>query len=144
MGRILIVEFSDTESPVFEEIMQLLHRSSGFSELSVVDTSILSVSGLEIIKYIKEYGAVTPMEEFNNRVSRLLYRCDYNGSLIFLQVRQSLYYVRPNLDINSVLSTLILVLPHIYMQILCVGILLLYQFLFLYLLCIWNKRKRLI
>ena len=48
MGRILIVEFSDTDNPVFEEIMQLLHRSSGFSELSVADTSILSVSGLEI------------------------------------------------------------------------------------------------
>lgn len=48
MGRILIVEFSDANNPVFEEIMQLLHHSSGFSELSVADTSILSVPGLEI------------------------------------------------------------------------------------------------
>ena len=77
----------------------------------------------------------------NNRVSRLLYRYDYNGSLIFLPVRQNLYYVRPNLDINSALNTLISVLLHIYMRILCVCILLLYQFQFLYPLCIWNKRK---
>lgn len=48
MGRILIVEFSDADNPVFEEIMQLLHHSSGFSELSVADTFILSVPGLEI------------------------------------------------------------------------------------------------
>lgn len=45
MGRILIVEFNDTDNPVFEEIMQLLIRSSGFSELSISDTSILSVPG---------------------------------------------------------------------------------------------------
>lgn len=48
MGRILIVEFNDTDNPVFEEIMQLLKRSSGFSELSISDTSVLSVPGLEI------------------------------------------------------------------------------------------------
>lgn len=48
MGRILIVEFNNTDNSVFEEIMQLLNRSSGFSELSITDTLVLSVPGLEI------------------------------------------------------------------------------------------------
>ena len=48
MGRTLIVEFNNTDNSVFEEIMQLLNRSSGFSELSITDTLVLSVPGLEI------------------------------------------------------------------------------------------------
>lgn len=48
MGRILVVEFDDTDNSVFDEIIQLLHRSSGFSKLSLTDDSVLSVPGLEL------------------------------------------------------------------------------------------------
>ncbi len=48
MGKILVVEFDDTDNAVFEEIIQLLHRSSGFTKLSLEDKHILSVPGLEI------------------------------------------------------------------------------------------------
>lgn len=48
MGKILILEFDDTDNSVFEEIIQLLHRSSGFTKLSLEDKSILSVPGLKI------------------------------------------------------------------------------------------------
>ena len=48
MCKILVVEFDDTDNSIFEEIMQLLHRSSGFTRLSLDDKSILSVPGLKI------------------------------------------------------------------------------------------------
>lgn len=48
MGKILVVEFDDTDNAVFEEIMQILHRSSGFARLPLEDKHILSVPSLEI------------------------------------------------------------------------------------------------
>lgn len=94
--------------------------------------------GFAFLSYIKS----TPLSVyFNSCISLLLYRYGYNGILTFLRVRQSLYYARPNLDRYSALSTLILDLPHIHRRILCACILLWYQFLFRYLLCIWNKKK---
>lgn len=48
MGKILVVEFDDTDNTVFEEIIQLLHRSSGFTKLSLEDEYILSAPGLKI------------------------------------------------------------------------------------------------
>lgn len=47
MGKILVVEFDNADNTVFEEIIQLLHRSSGFTKLSLDDKSILSVPSLE-------------------------------------------------------------------------------------------------
>ncbi len=48
MGKILVVEFDDTDNAVFEKIIQLLHHSSGFTKLSLKNKTILSVPGLEI------------------------------------------------------------------------------------------------
>lgn len=48
MVKILVVEFDDTDNSVFEEIIQLLHRSPGFTKLSLEDKSILSVPILKI------------------------------------------------------------------------------------------------
>ncbi len=43
MGRILVVEFDNTDNSVFEEIMQLLHRSSDFTKLLLENKSSLLV-----------------------------------------------------------------------------------------------------
>lgn len=120
MGRILIVEFSDTDNPVFEEIMQLLHRSSGFSELSVADTSILSVSGLEInlqqrrvfynnqeIRFtVKEYGILCLLVANKGQIvtyNQIYQRVwgDYPYGRINDTIRYHILNIRKKLAVNS-------------------------------------------
>lgn len=48
MGRLFVIEFDDVDNAIFEEIMQILHRSSDFTRLSLENKHILSVPGLEI------------------------------------------------------------------------------------------------
>lgn len=48
MGRILIIEFDDQDSPVFDEIMRILKHYPTFDNLRLSDEPILSLPGLEI------------------------------------------------------------------------------------------------
>ncbi len=48
IGRILVVEFKDSDDSVFDEVMNVLKRYPGFEILHTDDELIVSVPGLEI------------------------------------------------------------------------------------------------
>lgn len=127
MGRILIVEFSDADNPVFEEIMQLLHRSSGFSELSISDTSVLSVPGLEInlpqrrvycynqeIRFtVKEFGILCLLVANKKQVvtyNQIYQRVwgDYPNGRINDTIRYHILNIRKKLAVNSQTSSVVI------------------------------------
>lgn len=48
IGRILLVEFSEQDSSVFDEVMEVLKRYPDFEYQQLNEDSVLSVPGLEI------------------------------------------------------------------------------------------------
>ncbi len=48
IGRILLIEYSDNNSSVFEEIVRILERYPQFERLKLNDESVLSVSMIDI------------------------------------------------------------------------------------------------
>ena len=48
IGKLLIMEFSDNESAVFSDIMNMLERYPNFHKYKLKDESILSLPGIEI------------------------------------------------------------------------------------------------
>lgn len=48
MGRILVIEFKDQESSVFDAVMNLLKHHSSFEILQPGDETVVSIPGLEI------------------------------------------------------------------------------------------------
>lgn len=48
IGRILVIEFSEQDSTVFDEVMEVLKHHPDFENLQLEDESMLSVPGLEI------------------------------------------------------------------------------------------------
>ena len=147
--KIIDKELSSSIKSYFWQFLSKLTSSKSMSKSALIlslQQIQMTISGANLPMRLS-FGTNLPKSNrvyFNNRISRLLYKDGYNGILTFLRARQSLYYVRPSLDINSALSILISVLPHIHRRILCACILVWCQFLFLCLLCIGNKKKHLI
>lgn len=48
IGRILVIEFDDQDSPIFDEIMQALEGHPALENFKLKDETILSLPGLEI------------------------------------------------------------------------------------------------
>lgn len=48
IGRILVIEFDEQDSPVFDEVMDVLRRHPDFECQQLNDDSVLSIPGLEI------------------------------------------------------------------------------------------------
>ena len=48
IGRILVAEFKDQESSVFEAVMEVLKHHSNFEILEPGDETVVSIPGLEI------------------------------------------------------------------------------------------------
>lgn len=48
MGRILVIEFKDQESSVFDAVMDLLKHHSNFEILQSGDETVVTIPGLEI------------------------------------------------------------------------------------------------
>lgn len=48
IGKLLIMEFTDNESAVFDDIMNMLERYPNFQKYKLKDESILTLPGLEI------------------------------------------------------------------------------------------------
>ena len=48
MGKVLVVEFKENDSPVFSEIMAVLQKHEDLEKYEIKGDAILSVSGLEI------------------------------------------------------------------------------------------------
>lgn len=48
MGRILVIEFSEQDTPVFDEIMRTLKKYPSFENLRLSNEPILSLPGMEI------------------------------------------------------------------------------------------------
>ena len=60
MGRILMIEFNDGDSSVFDEIMRALEQHSNFEHFRLRNESMLSLPGLEIfIRRRKAYSGYT-------------------------------------------------------------------------------------
>ena len=48
IGRVLVIEFDDKDSSVFDEIMRALEKHPAFEKLKLNDEAVLSLPGLEI------------------------------------------------------------------------------------------------
>lgn len=48
IGRVLVIEFKEQESHIFDEVMDVLKRHSDFECLRIKDESMVSLPGLEI------------------------------------------------------------------------------------------------
>lgn len=48
IGRILVIEFNDQDSSVFDEVMAVLKHHSAFEQLRFNEEDVLSLPGLEI------------------------------------------------------------------------------------------------
>ncbi len=48
IGRVLVIEFDDKDSLIFDEIMRALERNPAFAKLKLKDETLLSLPGLEI------------------------------------------------------------------------------------------------
>ena len=48
IGRVLVIEFDDKDSLIFDEIMRSLERNPAFAKLKLKDETLLSLPGLEI------------------------------------------------------------------------------------------------
>lgn len=48
IGRILVIEFAEQDSSVFDEIMRTMEHNPAFEKLRLKDETILSLPGLEI------------------------------------------------------------------------------------------------
>ena len=60
MGRILVIEFEDGDSSVFDEIMKALEQHPNFEQFRLRNESMLSLPGLEIfIRRRKVYSGYT-------------------------------------------------------------------------------------
>ena len=60
MGRVLVIEFEDGDSSVFDEIMKALEQHPDFEQFRLRNESMLSLPGLEIfIRRRKVYSSYT-------------------------------------------------------------------------------------
>ena len=60
MGRVLVIEFEDGDSSVFDEIMKALEQHPNFEQFRLRNESMLSLPGLEIfIRRRKVYSGYT-------------------------------------------------------------------------------------
>ena len=60
MGRVLVIEFEDGESSVFDEITRVLEQHPNFEQFWLRNESMLSLPGLEIfIRRRKAYSGYT-------------------------------------------------------------------------------------
>lgn len=54
IGKVLIVEFQETESPVLDEILSVLQKHEGFERYELKGEDVLSIPGLEIHSHTRK------------------------------------------------------------------------------------------